>query len=96
MATPTRTYLVELLEGAMKVEADMDRIERKVDLSNIGPHAEAILDKLQNDLNLQFAAINTEAAKFGLDGMALIDARQQGRKQLHDLLDLALTEQVQS
>ena len=92
-ATPTYdrikrlSYLVELLEGAMKVEADMDALERTIDFSSIGTVAEAKLDKLQNDLNVQFAAINNEAAKFGLDGMTLIEARQAGRKQLHEILD---------
>ncbi len=87
MQTSPTAYLVELLDGAMKVEADMDRLERKIDFSAIGPVAEAKLDKLQHELNIQFTAINREAAKFGLDGMTLIDARQRGRKQLHELLD---------
>jgi hypothetical protein len=88
MATDHK-YLIELLDGAMKVEADMDRLERRVDFSAIGPHTEAKLDRLQHELDVQFAAINTEAAKFGFDGFALIDARQQGRKQLHAILDAA-------
>jgi hypothetical protein len=81
-------YLIELLEGAMKVEADMNAIERRVDFSSIGPVAEAKLDRLQDDLSIQFRAISTEATKFGHDGMALVGARQQGRKQLYQVLGL--------